>query len=98
MRLCRRSATSGREQGQQARPLLDHFVGGGEQRWRQDNAEHPCRLMVDDELELRRPLDWQVCRVCSLEDPAGIEADLTIRIPNVRSISHQTADFGEFTR
>src|SRR3974377_101751 len=87
---------SGREQVQQADPLLDHLVGGGEQRWRQDNAEHACRLMVVDELELRRLLDWQVCRFRSLEDPAGIEANLTIRIPNVCSMSHQTADFGEF--
>src|SRR5262245_10963519 len=54
--------------------------------------------MVDDQLELRRLLDWQIRRFRALEDLAGIDTDLTISIPNVRSITHQTANFGDFTR
>jgi hypothetical protein len=34
--------------------LLDHLVGAGEQRGRHVDAEHECRLRVDDELELGR--------------------------------------------
>ena len=47
---------------------------------------------------LRRLHDRQVRGLGALEDAAGIDADLTIRIRNVGSVAHQPADFGIFAR
>ena len=55
-------------------------------------------LDVDDQLELGRLHDRQVSRLLTLEDTAGIDADLTPRIRNVGSVAYQSAGFGEFTR
>jgi hypothetical protein len=38
--------------------LLDHLVGGGQQRFRDGQAEGFCGLEVDDELELGVLEDW----------------------------------------
>ena len=40
--------------------LLDHLVGGGQQRFRDDEAERLGGLEVDDELEAGRLHDRQV--------------------------------------
>ena len=69
----------------------------GEQRRRHGEAEHPGGLGVDDQLELGRLHDRQVRGLGALEDAAGIDADLTIRIRNVGSVAHQPAGFGKFT-
>ena len=61
-------------------------------------AEHPGGLVVDDQLELGRLHNRQVCGLCALEDAAGIDADLTICIRNAGSVAHQSAGFGNFTR
>ena len=59
--------------------LFDHLVGGGEQRRRHGEAKHPGGLVIDDQLELRRLHDRQVCGLGALEDARGIDADLAIR-------------------
>ena len=51
-----------------------------------------------DKLELARLHDRQVRGLGALEDTSGIDADLTIRIQNVGSITHQPADFGNFAK
>jgi hypothetical protein len=43
-----------------AMPLLDHLVGGGQQRFRDGEAEGLGGLKVDDQFELCQPLDGQV--------------------------------------
>ena len=50
------------------------------QQSRHFEAEHPCGLHVDDELELGRLDDRQVRRLRTLEDATGVDADLTISI------------------
>ena len=50
---------------------------------------------VDDQLELSRLHDRQVRRLRALEDATRIDADLTIRIQNARSVAHQSAGFGD---
>src|SRR5262245_25144722 len=54
-------------------------------------------LSVDDQLELDRLHDRQVRRLRALEDATSIDAKLTKRIRLVRSVAHQSADFGKFT-
>ena len=43
-------------------------------------AKRPGGLGVDDQLELARLHDRQVCRLSALEYPAGVDAYLTIDI------------------
>ena len=40
--------------------LLDHLVGGGQERFRDGDAERLGSLEVDDEIEFCRLLDWQI--------------------------------------
>src|SRR5262249_18499298 len=77
---------------------FDHLVGAGEQRGRHFEAEHPCGLSVNDELELAHLLDRQFPRLYTLEDATGIDADDTPRIRDVGPVAHQPAGFGDFTR
>ena len=67
---------------------FDHLIGSGDQRWRHGEAEHAGGLVVDDQLELRRLHDWQFRRLGALEDAASIDADLTIRVRDVASVTH----------
>jgi hypothetical protein len=56
-RVCRQSATSGREQMQQMKwvvRLVDHLVGDGDQRRWYRQAEHPGGFGVHHQLELPR--------------------------------------------
>src|SRR6516162_713871 len=78
-------------------PSFDHLVGGGEQRLRHVEAEHPSRRNVDDELELRRLHDRQIRWLCALENAACVDADVAIRIYQACAVAHQSADFGMMT-
>ena len=83
---------TGREQLQQA-PLLDCLVDAGEQLRRHLKAECLGRLHVDDELEFCCLDDRQISRLRSLQDLTGVNADLTIHVRNIASITHQPAHF-----
>src|SRR5258708_25730849 len=72
---------------------LNHLVGGYEQLIGHAEAEHPGGPGVDDQLELVRLHDRQVRRLGTLEDAAGIDADLTPRILNAGSVAHQPTGF-----
>ena len=39
---------------------LDHYVGAGEQRGRNREAEGSCSLEIDRQLELREHLNWKI--------------------------------------
>jgi hypothetical protein len=66
--------------------LLDHFVSGGQQRFRNGEAERLCGLKVDDEL-LGRLHQRKVGRLFALEDPASVGADLAIHFGKVEKIA-----------
>jgi hypothetical protein len=68
--LCRRSATTGREQVQQDSRLFDHLVGTGEQRRWYIEAQRLSALEVDDQLESGRLDDRQIGRFLTLENSA----------------------------
>ena len=78
-----RSARIGRAQMQQTTcadaPLFDHVIGNAEQRRRHGEAERSGSLVVDDQLEFARLHHRQVARLGTLENAAGICADLTTR-------------------
>src|SRR5262249_59682640 len=76
---------------------VDHLVSTGEQRRRHSKSEHPRGLMVDDQLQLARLYDRKVRRFGTLQDAAGINTYLTIRISDVASVAHQPASLGIFT-
>src|SRR6266536_2027481 len=59
------------------------------------DAEHPGGLRIDDQLKLRRLCDRQIRGLGAFEDAAGINADLTPRVPKIASVAHQPADFGK---
>src|SRR5437764_731539 len=61
--------------------------GAGEDRWRDGEAEFLRGLQIDDQLEFRRLLNWQIRRLLPLEDPSGVNADLAIGICQARPIA-----------
>src|ERR1700730_13299239 len=65
--------------------LLDHLVGGCEERFRHIEAECFCGHEIDHQLEFGGLQDWQIGRLGALEDVAGIDADLTISVCDVGS-------------
>src|SRR4029450_1332657 len=72
---------------------LDHLVGAGEQRGRNFNAKRARGGQIDDQLKLARLHYRQVGRLSTLEDFAGVDADLTVRFRRARSVAHQAAGF-----
>ena len=72
-------------------PLLDDLIGGGQQRFRDGEAEGLGGLEVDDEFELGRELNWQIARLCSTQDAIHVGVRISKKIDGLRSIGHQAA-------
>jgi hypothetical protein len=75
--------------------LLDHLVGATEQRERECDAECLGGLEVDEKLDLSGLLDGQIGGLVALENPAGVDAGLTVHVRNTASVAHQAASRGE---
>src|SRR6516165_11564292 len=73
--------------------LFDHLVGAGEQRGRNFKAKRAGGGQIDDQLKLARLHYRQVGRLSTLEDFAGVDADLTVRFGLARSVAHEAASF-----
>src|SRR5262249_61586653 len=55
------------------------------------------RSSSSPQLELRRLHDRQICRLRTLEDTAGVDADLTHRLRHTRAVTHEPAGLGKLT-
>src|SRR5262245_9930291 len=66
-------------------------------RWDFD-AQTLGGLQIDDQFEFRRQRDWQVGWLLALENPAGVDTNLSIRIREAPTIAHQTASRDELTQ
>src|SRR5262245_8557613 len=76
---------------------FDHLVGGSEQLVWHREAEHPGRLVIDDQFELARLLDRQVRGFGVLEDTTGVDTNLTIGIRDIGRVAHQPTAVGKLT-
>ena|SRR5947207_4305616 len=75
--------------------LFDHFVGGGEQLVRDGQAERLGGLQINDQLELGRQLDRQICWFSTLQDLIDIGGGAPKQIRAVGSISQEAPGIGE---
>src|SRR5215468_6214104 len=78
--------------------LLNHLVGASEQRRRNLDAERFRGVEVDHELEFRRLFDGQIGGFRALQDFVYIVRSHAEHVGQVRSIRHQAAEFGEFSK
>jgi hypothetical protein len=60
--------------------LIDHLVGGGKQCGRNGETKYFRGLQIDYQLELRCQIDWDVARLCSIEDLGDATGARTITI------------------
>src|SRR6516164_2840589 len=77
---------------------LDHLVGRSEQIWWNGKAERLGGVEIDHKLKLAGPHNWQVGRFLAFENPAGVDAALTVCLGNARSVAHKAAGFGKLTQ
>jgi hypothetical protein len=63
--------------------LLDHLIGGGQQRFRDGKAERLGGFEVDHQLDFCGLLDWPLGWFLAFENPPGIDANFVVRIAEV---------------
>jgi hypothetical protein len=81
----------------QQRPLLDHLVGRGEQRFRDGEAEGFGGLEVVNHLKFCDLLHGEIGRLVAFENAPGIEANLVVGIADAAAIANQATGQGVLT-
>src|SRR5262249_60177735 len=70
---------------------FDHLVGAGEQWQRDCYAKRLGSLEVQEHLDLRGLLHWQLARLFAFENTAGVDASQTVSIGKATAIAHESA-------
>src|SRR5713226_5349187 len=78
--------------------LLNHLVGEREDLWRNFKPQSPRGLEIEDQLELGDLLDRQIDGLLALENSAGVDAGLAVRLHNAAPVAHQAAGGDEIAR
>src|SRR6266700_3607098 len=76
--------------------LLDHFIGAGEQHWRDDHAELSGGFEVDEQLVLRRLFNRQVGGLRTIENFDDERCRTPAQIRDVRPIGNQPTVLDKF--
>jgi hypothetical protein len=76
-------------------PLLEHLVSRHQQLVRHRQAERLRGLEIDDQLEFRGLLDWEVGGLRALEDLVHVLRGTTVHLPKIDSVGHQPAGLGK---
>src|SRR5215510_12481688 len=71
--------------------LFDQFVGAGDERPRNGEAERLGGLEVDHQVELGREVNRQVARLCSAQNAVDIGGSTPMQFGGVRSVRYQVA-------
>src|SRR5262249_15977305 len=74
----------------QATPLIPAWEAGEERRGDFD-AQTLGGLQIDDQFEFRRQRDWQVGWLLALENPPGVDTNLSIGLREAPTVAHQAA-------
>src|SRR6266849_7836291 len=69
--------------------LLDHFVGAGEDGWRQLDAQRFGDAEVDPEIELGRTFERQVAWLCAFQDAIKLQDQVTKSVRKIRPVRHE---------
>src|SRR5262249_28541820 len=76
--------------GQKRTSSFEHLVGGDYEALRDGDAERLGGLLVDEDLNLRRPLDRQITGFLASQDAAGIDAGKMIGIGDTGTVTQQS--------
>ena len=82
---------------QQGAPLFNHVVGEGEEPLGDFKAEGFCCLEIDPELQLRRPLDWDIGGHGALENLVDETGGAAIQIGRAHRVGHEPAGHDGFS-
>ena len=70
---------------------FDDSVGAAQKRGREGYAKRVGGLQINEQLDFGDALHRQIGRLLRLEDSAGIDASLAVRLPEIAAIAHQPA-------